>query len=67
VYMPWDGTPSYITGAGYWAAVSPGGTSTGSIGIPSGDWSVRVQAIGWPLGGDVYAFAQTAVYHLTVP
>jgi len=67
VYMPWDGSPSYTAGADYWAAMSPGDTSTGSIGIPTGDWSVRVQAIGWPFGGDAYVFGQSTVYHLTVP
>jgi hypothetical protein len=67
VYVPWDGIPSYTTGSPYWAAVSPGSTITGSIGIPTGDWSVRIQAIGWPFGGEAYVFGQTSVFHLTVP
>ena len=58
VYTAWDGSPSYASGDGYWAAIGPGGTSSGSIDVPSGDWSVRVQAVGWP-SGDVYIFGQT--------
>jgi hypothetical protein len=66
VYVAWDGDPSYLTGASY-KAFGTGSTSSGSIPMPSGDWSVRVQAIGRPSAGDAYAFAATSVYHLTVP
>jgi hypothetical protein len=67
VYVAGSGNPSYLSGADYWAALSPGATTTDPIALPSGTWSVRVQAIGWPFGGSAYAFAQTTVLHLTVP
>ena len=66
VYVAWPGTPSYVTGAEYWA-FGTGDTSSGSIEVPSGHWAIRVQAIGWPFGGDAFAFGESAVYELNVP
>jgi hypothetical protein len=57
--------PSYLNGDSY-KAFGTGATS-GSLDLTSGDWSVRVQAIGRPNGGDAYVFAQSSVYHLTAP
>ena len=65
VYVAGNGDPSYLNGDSY-KAFGTGATS-GSLDLTSGDWSVRVQAIGRPNGGDAYVFAQSSVYHLTVP
>jgi hypothetical protein len=64
VYVAWDGVPSY-PGDPYWA-FGTGSTSSGSIDVPSGDWSIRVQAIG-SFDGHTFVFGQSGVYHLTVP
>jgi hypothetical protein len=66
VYVAWPGSPSYLHGDSYWA-FGTASTSSGSIDVPSGDWSVRVQAIGRPFGGAAYVFAQSSVHHVTVP
>jgi hypothetical protein len=58
-------TPSYPDGSPYWAVPGTGDTSANSITIPSGDYQVRIQAIGYPNGA--YAYAQTTVLHLIVP
>ena len=58
-------TPSYPGGSPYWAVPGTGDTSAGPIPIPSGDYQVRIQAIGYPSGA--YAYGQTAVLHLIVP
>ena len=66
VYVAWPGSPSFPAGDLYWVVPGTGDTSTGSIAVPSGDWAVRIQAIGYPLG-NAFAYGQTGVYHLTVP
>ena len=58
-------TPSYPDGSHYWAVPGTGDTSVGPIHIPSGDYQVRIQAIGYPDGA--YAYGQTTVVHLVVP
>ena len=58
-------TPSYPAGSPYWAVPLTGDTSVGPIPIPSGDYQVRIQAIGYPDGA--YAYGQTTVLHLIVP
>ena len=58
-------TPSYPDGSQYWAVPGTGDTSVGPIPIPSGDYKVRIQAIGYPSGA--YAYGQTTVLHLIVP
>ena len=57
--------PSYPGGSHYWAVPPAGATSTGPIAIGSGDYQVRIQAIGYPNGA--YAYAQTTILHLVVP
>jgi hypothetical protein len=58
-------TPSYPAGSAYWAVPGTGDTSAGPIPIPSGDYQVRIQAIGYPNGA--YAYGQTTVLNLIVP
>jgi hypothetical protein len=58
-------TPSYPGGSPYWAVPGTGDTSAGPIPISSGDYQVRIQAIGYPNGA--YAYGQTTVLHLIVP
>jgi hypothetical protein len=65
VWVAWDGSPSYLHGDPY-EAFGTGSTSSGSISMPSGDWSVRVQAIG-SFNGHTFAFGQTGILHLIVP
>ncbi|MGD0863616.1 MAG: hypothetical protein ABSA21_12835 [Candidatus Limnocylindrales bacterium] len=65
VWVAWDGSPSYLDGDPY-VAFGTGTTSSGSIGMPSGDWSVCIQAIG-TFGGHTVVFGQSGIYHLTVP
>jgi hypothetical protein len=57
--------PSYPGGSSYWAVPPAGATSAGPIAIASGDYQVRIQAIGYPNGA--YAYAQTTILHLVVP
>jgi hypothetical protein len=68
--LAWETTasgkePSYPAGSHYWAVPPAGATSTGPIAIGSGDYQVRIQAIGYPNGA--YAYAQTTILHLIVP
>ncbi len=65
VWVAWNGSPSYLDGDCY-VAFGTDATSSGSIEMPSGDWSVRAQAIG-SFAGSTVAFGQTGIYHLTVP
>ncbi|MGD0020252.1 MAG: hypothetical protein ABSD62_13455 [Candidatus Limnocylindrales bacterium] len=65
VYVAWNGSPSYLNGDPFWA-FGTGATSSGSIAVPSGDWSIRVQAIG-SFDGHTFVFGQSGIYHLTVP
>ena len=58
--------PSYPGGSSYWDAPSVGSTSAGPIAITAGDYKVRIQAIGYPLGS-AYVYGQTTVLHLMVP
>ena len=66
VYVAWGGNPSYLNGDPYWAVPGTGDTSTGSIAVGSGDWAVRIQAIGYPFG-KAFVYGETGVFHLTVP
>ena len=65
MYTTDGSTPDYPTGHGsYWAVPGTGDTSA-TVPVAPGDYSVRIQAIGYPNGA--YAYAQTAVLHLVVP
>ncbi len=65
VYVAGDGSPSYLDGDCYVAFGT--GAASGSLDhLTSGDWSVRVQAIG-SFAGHTVVFGQSDVYHLTVP
>ncbi len=73
VFEPWPNMPSYLSGSPYWDALSPGTTSDtltvgssngGEVFLP-GEYAVRIQAIGYPLG-TAYVFAQTSVAHVTI-
>jgi hypothetical protein len=62
--------PSYPDGSSYWAVPGCGDTSVtltlGDGNFVSGDYLVRLQAIGYPLGS-AYAYAQTDILSLTLP
>lgn len=74
VFEQYPNTPSY-PGSPYWAApdtdatsvtLTPDASNGGSADFePVGDWSVRLQAIGYPYGS-AYVYAQTDVLRLTV-
>jgi hypothetical protein len=69
VYEDWSSgqNPSYPDGSPIWDAIDTGATSD-TIAVPSGDYRVRIQAIGYPDGfSDGYAYAQTTVVRVTVP
>jgi hypothetical protein len=69
-------TPSYPDGSAYWAipgtcdtsaTLTLGSTNGGYARFQSGDYQVRIQAIGYP-GGHPYAYGQTTpVQHVVVP
>ncbi len=65
VWVAWDGSPSYLDGDCY-VAFGTDTTSSGPTEMPSGDWSVRVQAIG-SFAGNTVVFGQTGISHVTVP
>jgi hypothetical protein len=74
VFGPYPSEPSYVTGSDYWAVPGSGSSSVtltvgtnngGSKKFQPGDWSVRIQAIGYPYGS-AYVYAQTNLLHLTV-
>jgi hypothetical protein len=62
--------PSYLNGASYWAALSPGTTSVtlteGDGQFVAGDYAFRVEAVGYP-GGTGYDYAKSGVYELVLP
>jgi hypothetical protein len=62
--------PDYTTGSSYWAVPGTGDTTVtltpGTGGFVPGDYQVRIQAIGYPLG-PAYAYGQTAVLHFVLP
>jgi hypothetical protein len=58
-------TPSYPGGSAFWAVPVTGATSA-TVTIPSGNYKVRIQAIGYPTGPP-YAYGQTTVIQVTVP
>ena len=65
-------SPSYLDGSDYWAVPGTGDKSVtltlGDGNFVSGDYHVRIQAIGYPDGfSSGYAFAQTSVLHLVLP
>jgi hypothetical protein len=65
-------SPSYPDGSDYWAVPAADDKSVtltlGDGSFVSGDYHVRIQAIGYPDGfSSGYAFAQTAVLHLVLP
>jgi hypothetical protein len=64
VYLPGNKNPSYLNGDPFQAFGT--GATSGTLPLTSGDWSVRVQAVGSP-AGHAHVFAQSLVYHLTVP
>jgi len=69
VYEAWGSgrNPSYPNGSPIWDAIDTGSTSD-TVSVPSGDWRVRIQAIGYPDGfGGGYAYAQTTTLRVTVP
>jgi hypothetical protein len=69
VFGPDPSDPSYVTGSPYWAVPATGATSVkltvGEGNFQPGEWSVRIQAIGYPFGS-AYVYAQTSVAHVTV-
>jgi hypothetical protein len=71
VYGPKGSNPSYLAGAGYFAAIGPEGTSV-TLYIGEGDFTpgteldLRIQAIGYPYDSG-YVFGQTNVLTYTVP
>jgi hypothetical protein len=70
VYGPKGSSPSYLNGDSYFIANSPGNTSaTLTIGdgdFISGEYAVRVQAIGTFNGSD-FVFGESAATDITVP
>lgn len=65
VYVAGHGSPSYLDGDSY-VAFGTGATSGSLDHLTSGDWSVRVQAIG-SFAGHTVVFGHSEIYHMTVP
>lgn len=74
VFEPQGGDPSYPGGSPYWAVPGTNQTSVtltvgagngGNAKFDPGNWSVRIQAIGYP-GGNAYAFAETSIQDVAV-
>ena len=74
VFGPPGSSPTYPGGSPYWAVPGTNQTSVtltvgagngGNAKFDPGNWSVRIQAIGYP-GGNAYAFAETSAVPVTV-